>query len=157
MQAQKSRAKGAENKYKLSDNSDTTETKENSEKFRKSKIMRTEETEKTVIPEAMPTCTISSIFTFCNVTSMSEEFRRSTINRLSLPSCQPDNTRSTTTFTICQDIKNMIYRETNYDITVAIHKIIGDGNCLFHALSLALTQSQSHHELIRAYIVNHII
>jgi hypothetical protein len=31
MQAQKSRAKGAENKYKLSDNSDITETKENSE------------------------------------------------------------------------------------------------------------------------------
>jgi hypothetical protein len=28
MQAQKSRAKGAENKYKLSDNSDITETKE---------------------------------------------------------------------------------------------------------------------------------
>jgi hypothetical protein len=48
----------------------------------------------------------------------------------------------------------MIYRETNYDITVAIHKIIGDGNCLFRAL--ALTQSQSHHELIRAYIVNHM-
>jgi hypothetical protein len=46
MQAQKSRAKGAENKYKLRDNSDITETKENSEKFRKSKIMRTEETEK---------------------------------------------------------------------------------------------------------------
>jgi hypothetical protein len=156
MQAQKSRAKGAENKYKLSDNSDITETKENSEKFRKSKKMRTEETEKIVIPEAMPTCTISSIFTFCSVTSMSEEFRRSTINRLSLPSCQPDNTRSTTTLAICQDIKNMIYRETNYDITVAIHKIIGDGNCLFRALSLALTQSQSHHELIRAYIVNHM-
>ena len=50
----------------------------------------------------------------------------------------------------------MIYRETNYDITVAIHKIIGDRNCLFRALSLALTQSQSHHELIRAYIVNHM-
>jgi hypothetical protein len=92
MQAQKSRAKGAENKYKLSDNSDITETEENSEKFRKSKKMRTEETKNTVIPEAMPTCTISSIFTLCSVTSMSEEFRRSTINRLSLPSCQPDNT-----------------------------------------------------------------
>jgi hypothetical protein len=87
MQAQKSRAKGAENKYKLSDNKDIAETKENSEKFRKSKKMRTEETEKIVIPEAMPTCTISSIFTFCSVTSMSEEFRRSTINRLSSPSC----------------------------------------------------------------------
>jgi hypothetical protein len=37
MQAQKSRAKGAENKYKLSDNKDITETKENGEKFRKSK------------------------------------------------------------------------------------------------------------------------
>jgi hypothetical protein len=152
MQAQKSRAKGAENKYKLSDNKDITETKENSEKFRKSKKMTTEETEKIVIPEVMPTCTISSIFTFCSVTSMSEEFRRSTINRLSLPSCQPDNTRSTTTLAICQDIKNMIYRETNYYITVAIHKITGDGNCLFRALSLALTQSQSH----RAYIVNHM-
>jgi hypothetical protein len=45
-QAQKSRAKGAENKYKLSDNSDITETKENSEKFRKSKKMRPEENEK---------------------------------------------------------------------------------------------------------------
>jgi hypothetical protein len=102
MQAQKSRAKGAENKYKLSDNKDITETKENSEKLKK---MRPEETEKIVIPEAMPTCTISSIFTFCSVTSMSEEFRRSTINCLSLPSCQPDNTRSTTTLAICQDRK----------------------------------------------------
>jgi hypothetical protein len=156
MQAQKSRAKGAENKYKLCDNKDITETKENSEKFRKSKKIRTEKTEKIVIPEAMPTCTISSIFTFCSVTPMSEEFRRSTKNRLSLPSCQPDNTRSTTTLVICQDIKNMIYRETNYDITVAIYKIIGDGNCLFRALSQALTQRQSHHELIRAYIVNHM-
>jgi hypothetical protein len=43
MQAQKSRAKGAENKYKLSNNKDITE---NGEKFRKSKKMRTEETEK---------------------------------------------------------------------------------------------------------------
>jgi hypothetical protein len=50
----------------------------------------------------------------------------------------------------------MIYRETNYDITVAIHKIISDSNCLFQALSLALTQSQSHHEIIHAYIVNHM-
>jgi hypothetical protein len=46
MQAQKSRAKGAENKYKLSDNLDITETKENSGKLRKSKKMRPEETEK---------------------------------------------------------------------------------------------------------------
>jgi hypothetical protein len=37
VKAQKSRVKGAEYKYKLSDNSDVTETKENSEKFKKGK------------------------------------------------------------------------------------------------------------------------
>jgi len=33
----------------------------------------------------------------------------------------------------------------------------GDGNCLFRALSLAISQSEENHNIIRSYLVNHML
>jgi len=33
----------------------------------------------------------------------------------------------------------------------------GDGNCLFRALSLAISQSEGNHNTIRSYVVNHML
>ena len=42
-------------------------------------------------------------------------------------------------------------------MNVHIRSIAGyDGNCLFRALSHAITRSESAHAIVRAYIVNHM-
>ena len=37
-----------------------------------------------------------------------------------------------------------------------LYRILGDGNCLFHALSYAITERQNYHSLVREKIVQHI-
>jgi len=50
-----------------------------------------------------------------------------------------------------------IYKQTHQQTYVKVFKISGfDGNCLFRALSLGITCSQSQHDQLRSLIVNHM-
>jgi ATP-dependent DNA helicase PIF1 len=98
----------------------------------------------------------TNVFEFCNVASISDEFRTSTIDRLNLPNGPQDRTSSSSGSAVSKQLERIIYRQTNFNVRVTVHKILGDGNCLFRAISLAFTLSQNHHELVRAYIVNHM-
>ena len=47
--------------------------------------------------------------------------------------------------------------KTNVRPHVTNYQITGDGNCFFRALSLGLTQSQEQHDLLRSFVVNHML
>jgi len=57
---------------------------------------------------------------------------------------------------VAQQLECHIYNHTDIRKTVHIETISGDGNCLFRALSQALTRSQSQHDLLRMYITNYM-
>jgi len=54
-------------------------------------------------------------------------------------------------------LEQLIAQECAQNTTVTIYKTDGDGNCLFRAISLGLTQSQDSHKLIRNYVINHLM
>jgi len=58
---------------------------------------------------------------------------------------------------LAHHLEKLINQKCAQNITVTVCRTEGDGNCLFHAISLALTQSQDSHNLIRNYIINHLL
>jgi len=56
-----------------------------------------------------------------------------------------------------QKLQQDILKQTGMQTSVKILPVRGDGNCLFRALSLAITNNQRQHSLFRTYIVNHIM
>ena len=65
----------------------------------------------------------------------------------------PAETQSSTATVLQQ----LIYNYTQQTTTVTVHRIIGDGNCLFRAISLGLTGSQDHHNIICDKITDHML
>jgi len=63
---------------------------------------------------------------------------------------------SRTQSVIANKLENLIYTTTNARTNIAIENISGDGNCLFRALSSAVCRSQTHHDILRLYVVNHM-
>ena len=101
----------------------------------------------------------NNIFQYCEVTSVDEEFQRRTCQRLNLKFDAPGNRTQTVhrDAAVSESLEEAIRINTGQNISVTVHKIIGDGNCLFRALSLALTRSQRQHALLRSYLVQHIM
>ena len=58
---------------------------------------------------------------------------------------------------LSQLLQRLIFNSTGTETTVTVHTVEGDGNCLFRALSLAITGSEEQHDIIRNYIVNHML
>ena len=58
---------------------------------------------------------------------------------------------------LARTIEELIAQEWAQRTSVTIYKTDGDGNCLFRAISLGLTQSQDSHQLIRNYVINHLM
>ena len=54
-------------------------------------------------------------------------------------------------------VEKLIADKCSQNTIVTVHRTDGDGNCLFRALSLGLTQSQDAHNLIRNYVINHLL
>ena len=99
-----------------------------------------------------------NIFQHCQVASVDETFQRRTCQRLNLKFCEPRaQTQHTDATAVSQALQDVIRSKTGQNVNVTVHKIIGDGNCLFRALSFALTHSQRHHALLRSYLVNHMM
>jgi len=101
----------------------------------------------------------NNIYQYCEVTSVDEEFQRSTCQRLNLKFDEPENRAQTVDrdVAISKSLEQAIRTKTGQNVSVTVHKIIGDGNCLFRALSLAPTRSQTQHALLRSYLVQHMM
>jgi len=98
---------------------------------------------------------VHSIFQFCSIKTVGNDFRQSTCARLNLPFSRlrqrpVHNTESIT-------IEQLIYQQTNTRTKVQIFPIAGDGNCLFRSLALAMTGNQKDHEIMRLYVTNRML
>jgi hypothetical protein len=103
--------------------------------------------------------TMQNFFQFCDVTSIDSEFQRAACDTFNLKwfgqGCTIDSRHPETLSS--QSLQRAINSRAAAETAVRISPIIGDGNCLFRALSLALTGSQSQHALVRSYVVNHMM
>jgi hypothetical protein len=99
-----------------------------------------------------------SVFRFCSIGSIGTRFQKSTCNRLNLAFTTGElSTTPCAERLVTKKLKSTIFTNTQQEVEVNIYQVKGDGNCLFRALSLAITGSQSYHELIRCYLVNHMM
>jgi len=100
-----------------------------------------------------------SIYQYCQVTSVDNDFKQTTCDRLNLKFCGSENTRQGVhhNTAVSESLRQAIRTKTGQDTKVSLYKVVGDGNCLFRALSLAITGSQRQHALLRSYIVNHMM
>ena len=96
------------------------------------------------------------IYQSCEVESLSQFHQQEICNRLNLQLFDRTSRCLTTSHTdITRHLRNAIYKETHTATNITIEPISGhDGNCLFRAISQAVTNSQTQHEIIRTYIVN---
>ena len=54
-------------------------------------------------------------------------------------------------------LQQLIYNNTEQNTNLTVCTTVGDGNCLFRAISLALTNSQDHHNFFREKITDHML
>ena len=99
-----------------------------------------------------------SIYDHCQIASIDAEFQLRTCERLNLQFFKPNKRIQTNKSqrAACRSLEKAILTQTG-KTHVLICSIAGDGNCLFRALSQAVTGSQDQHLLFRAYIVNHML
>ena len=100
-----------------------------------------------------------SIYQYCQVTSVDDDFQRTICERLNLKLYESVNRTQTVhrDTAVSLSLQQAIKTKTGQDTSITLYRIVGDGNCLFRALSLALTRSQKQHALVRSYIVNHMM
>jgi len=100
-----------------------------------------------------------NIFRYCNVQSTGNAFQESVRTELNLIQVQEQNPVAVgpVQLSLSNFIQEQIYKIAQKHVHVTIHTVKGDGNCLFRALSLAVTGTQQQHDIIRSYIVNHML
>jgi len=99
-----------------------------------------------------------SIFQHCDVVSLQTDIKHMICGQLNLKFFDTINANTTSSKSdISQQLQQEIYKQTGIQTTVKIFPVRGDGNCLFRALSLAVTGSQRQHPLLRMYTVNHML
>ena len=98
---------------------------------------------------------VHSIFQFCNINTVGNDFRQTICARLNLPFSRLQQRPVHTTESIA--IERLIDQQTNTTTKVQIFQIAGDGNCLFRSLALGITGNQNNHEIMRLYITNRML
>ena len=100
-----------------------------------------------------------SIYQYCQVTSVDDDFQRTICEQLNLKWHESVNRTQTLhgNNAVSESLRQAIKTKTGQDTSITLYRIVGDGNCLFRALSLAVTRSQKQHALVRSYIVNHMM
>ena len=104
-----------------------------------------------------------SIYHHCQIASIDAEFQLQTCERLNLRHFEPTNNRTTACTPkqaengVASLLQEAIFKQTGNKAHVIKYSIVGDGNCLFRALSQAVTGSQDQHLLCRSSIVNHML
>jgi ATP-dependent DNA helicase PIF1 len=99
-----------------------------------------------------------SVFNYCDIVSVSNSFQQVICNRLNLQYVSGElEITPLDELRVSRQLSATINKQTGKSTDVKVHRIIGDGNCLFRALSLAITGTQSQHDLLRTYIVNYMM
>jgi len=99
-----------------------------------------------------------SIYHHCQITSIDVEFQLHTCERLNLRHFEPTVcTANQAENGVATLLQKDIYRQTKTKAHVIKYSNVGDGNCLFRALSQAVMGSQDQHLLFRSSIVNHML
>ena len=96
-----------------------------------------------------------NIFRTCSLTSMNEKQKEELCNLLELPYIPLTAALNSTTTSTETSLCDLILQHTAQQVTAQIHHTQGDGNCLFRSISLALANTEDHHEQLRHQITNH--
>lgn len=104
------------------------------------------------------TILVECVFQYCSSQSLHIMHQRSICDHLNLAAVL-DELSSTprVEHAVARMMKTAIYKQTHRATDVQIYQTGTDGNCLFRAISLGITGSQSQHIVIRDYIVNHMM
>jgi len=99
-----------------------------------------------------------SVYNHCHVTSLDDSTRLTTCTDFNLqfydmPTTNTQQLQSND----ARELQMIIENQTKTSINIAIHHILGDGNCLFRAISLGITGQQDQHQMIRDFIVNYMM
>ena len=101
---------------------------------------------------------VNNCYEFCQITSADEVMKQAICMALNLNySPTADNTVHTLNSSSAAALATEIKNRTGVSTDIIVIPIAGDGNCLFRALSQAVTGSQDQHALIRSYVVNHMM
>ena len=99
-----------------------------------------------------------SVFNYCKVYSVDESYQKYVCQQLNLQHFSHDSTMPELLLAAAEQLSAYMYRQTQQQTCVKVYRIPGfDGNCLFRALSTGITRSQSQHDLLRSYIINHML
>lgn len=109
------------------------------------------ETDRSICP-AIST-THNEIFQYCKITTMNAGKQNLICNKLNL-AYSDDASEMVTCNTLNSQVTDLLQSSTISPLHVRLYKIGEDGNCLFRALSLGVTQSQNQYGILRKLIVD---
>jgi hypothetical protein len=99
-----------------------------------------------------------AIYNCCQVESTHTTFQQSAASRLNLEFVADELARTATSeHLVSKHLQTVICQYTKSKVKVNIYEVVGDGNCMFRAVSLGITGTQNQHAIIRDYIVNHML
>ena len=98
-----------------------------------------------------------NIFANCAMTSPNTSYLQSICSNFNLAFLPNMSSQHSGHDVVACELEDLIHSKTGCSVHVEIFQIIGDGNCLFRALSLAFCQTENMHCVIRSYIVNHTL
>ena len=99
----------------------------------------------------------SNIFANCAITSPNTNYLQSICSNFNLVFVPNMSSQHSRHDVVACELEALIHTKTGCSVHIEIFRIIGDGNCLFRALSLAFCQTENMHHIIRSYIVNHML
>lgn len=102
--------------------------------------------------------TLKDIFVNCKVHSLDISFQKHLQLEMNLEHHTMHTPADDRHSSLSELLQTCILNSTGIETTVTVHTVQGDGNCLFTALSLAITGSEEQHGIIiRSDIVNHML
>jgi len=99
----------------------------------------------------------SDIYKHCSITSISTEYMQNICEEMNLVFDSSGTSFSTARSPMAKSAEKIIKSLTNVQVSVHIFETGTDGNCLFRALSLAVSQNECNHDIIRSYVANHML
>ena len=107
-------------------------------------------------PKLESASAITNIYHHCDIASLDREFQLTICDEMNLKMSNSAEVFSTAKSSVSLELKRIIHRKTNKHVSVRTARTIGDGNCLFRAVSLAIAQNEDNHDIIRSDAVNHM-
>ena len=98
------------------------------------------------------------LFNHCSIHSVDFETRRQICTALNL--CITNGysiQKQETDRAACRQLQTLIFEQKGRIADVTSHPVGSDGNCLFRSIALGITGSEEQHDILRSYVVNHMM